>query len=273
MLTRLGPNAPLVVGLALSLSTGILFYFYATPGYLGLLVGLLGTAISLLIEVIFRMEREAKLRSQLEGVPWLRASVADIAGSLVTISCNARLLPFMEYAQNEVRDCAHAIAGMASGQMRALVGDDVLVRQTDAAQRVIRACGVQTMDVPRWLSDLGVKYWEANERALARNVRIERVFLYESWTAELEQIVAKQAVAGVHVWVALSARTDPLLRVDMAVWDDAFTYHFELNSEGEPIQNIYSVNEVDIGRRLHQMELLKSVAKPYVAGPSTNITG
>jgi hypothetical protein len=177
----------------------------------------------------------------------------------------------MEYARRDIKRTAHATAGMASGQMRARVGDDILVRQTDLAQRIIRACSVQSMDVPRWLSDLGSKYWEANLRALQRKVSIERVFIYEDWTADFERIVNQQAEAGVQVWVVESSLADALLRVDMAVWDDSFTYHFELNSEGNPIENIYSVNEVDIARRIDQMELLKSVARPHTSEKSGRV--
>ena len=91
------------------------------------------------------------------------------------------------------------------------------------------------MDLSRWISDLGSKYWEANLRALQRKVRIERVFIYEDWSADLKRIVDQQADAGVHVWIVESGLAEPSLRVDMAAWDDAFTYHFELNSEGDPI--------------------------------------
>ena len=108
-------------------------------------------------------------------------------------------------------------------------------------------------------------------RALERNVRIERVFIYEDWTAELKQIIDQQAEAGVHVWAVEADLADPLLRVDMAVWDDAFTYHFELNSQGNPIENIYSVNEVDIARRIDQMELLKSIGRSYDASKSAKM--
>lgn len=261
----------MVIGLGISLALGLVFFFYAQPGYLALLIGLLGTIISLLVDIIYRLERDSTLSSQLANIPWLRDAIDEIARSLNTISGETRLLPFMEYARRDIKRCAHTTAGMASGQMRARVGDEVLVRQTDLARKIIRACSVQTMDMPRWISDLGSKYWEANLRALQRKVRIERVFIYEDWTADLKRIVDQQADAGVHVWVVESKLVDPSLRVDMAVWDDAFTYHFELNSEGDPIENIYSVNEVDIARRVDQMELLKSVARPYTANRSATV--
>ena len=266
MLKRIAPNSPLVIGLGISLAVGLLFFFYSKPSYLALIVGLLGLIISLLVEIIYRLERESTLHSQLDNIPWLHDAVGEIAESLNSIARESRLMPFMEYARRDIKRTAHTTAGMASGQMRARVGDDVLVRQTDLAQKVIRTCSVQAMDVPRWLSDVvGLKI-AAKLAAPQRNVRIERVFIYENWTADLKQIVDQQAEAGVHVWVVEAKLADPMLRVDMAVWDDAFTYHFELNSQGNPIENIYSVNEVDIIRRIDQMGLLKSVAQPYDAG-------
>jgi hypothetical protein len=267
MLKRIGTNGPLVIGLALSVVAGLLFYFYTKPAYLSLLVGLLATIIALLVDIVYRIERESALRSQLDSIPWLRSYVEEIARSLDAISTQRRLIPFIDYARRDIGHCAHTVAGMAGGQMRASVGDDVLVRQTDLAQRIIRACSVQRLDMPRWLSGVGTRYWESNLRALDRKVRIERVFIYEDWTADLERIVNQQANAGVHVWTVESRFADPRLRINMAAWDDSFTYHFDLNSEGDPVENIYSVNEVDIARRIDQIELLKSVGNPYIASP------
>jgi hypothetical protein len=98
---------------------------------------------------------------------------------------------------------------------------------------------------------------------MKRGVAIERVFVYHEWTNALKALVEDQVAHGVKAYVVSRSIVPAELVVDMAVWDHAFTYQFELNSDGEPINNLYSVNDVDIARRVDQVEVLKSLGREF----------
>ncbi|MDQ3913823.1 MAG: hypothetical protein M3323_00610 [Actinomycetota bacterium] len=240
---------------------GVISYFVVKPKWLSYGLGLAGTIISLQIDVIYRLERNSRLLDSIERVRWLRPLVERMANSLTRIAGGDRLQAFADAARSELERCVAVLEGQASGRFQAPVGENILERQTDLARQEILAVSIQSLDIPRWNNELGRKYWAANLRAIERGVRVERVFVFDEWNSEIEALTAQQATAGVNVSVVSREATPPQLRIDMAVWDRSFTYQFELNSEGEPISNEYSVNEVDIERRVQQFSILRSLGK------------
>jgi hypothetical protein len=102
--------------------------------------------------------------------------------------------------------------------------------------------------------------------ALDRGVHIERVFIYGTLTPPLENLIREQALAiqnGRRVYV-YAVQKDVLpdeLRADIAIWDESFTYQVELNSDGRPISNRYSVNDADVASRMSMYKRIRSQAQ------------
>jgi len=265
------PDRLVVAGTSISVITAVVAALVTKPGeavVLGIAIGLGGTVLSVQLSIVSKIDQSSQLDGLVAAVPWLRQIVLAIAEASVSIEQEARLEPFREAAQKELQQCSATLHGIARGQLRARVGEGILSRKTEETRNEILAVSIQDMDVPRWVSDLGRKYWRANIAALARGVKIERVFVYREWTEELARIVDEQVERGVLAYkVERSVVVPDELIIDMAVWDRAFTYQFELNSEGIPINNLYSVNEADVARRIEQFEILKSLAKELTPAP------
>jgi hypothetical protein len=258
------PDRSVIGGVGVAIILAIVAGFATHPSrsvVLGAAIGLGGTMLSLQINTLAKLDRGSQLEKALAGISWLRPLVVSIAESAAAAERDERLEPFRAAAKKEVQRCVNRLQEIARGQLRATPGEGILERRTDLAKHSISAVSIQQMDVPRWQSDLGKKYWRANVRALKRGVSIERVFVYRKLTDELRDMMSDQVNHGVRGYVVDRKIVPAELMIDMAVWDDAFTYQFELNSEGEPINNLYSVNEVDIGRRVEQFEVLRSLAR------------
>jgi hypothetical protein len=261
---RTFPDRSAIVGVGAAIILAIVTGFVSNPTrsvVLAVAIGLAGTVLSLQINVVAKLDRSSDLDRALRSVAWLRPLLLTIAESAAAIETDERLEPFRPNAKKDVQQCVTNLQGISHGQLRARVGEGILERRTDQARRSIIATSIQQMDVPRWQSDLGEKYWQANINAIKRGVVIERVFVYREWSQELQKLVCEQARQGVQTHAVDRELVPAELMIDMAVWDDAFTYQFELNSEGDPINNLYSVNEVDIARRVEQFEILRSLAK------------
>jgi hypothetical protein len=99
-----------------------------------------------------------------------------------------------------------------------------------------------------WTGDIGRRYWRANLDALARGVRIDRVFVYTTMTAELAELIATQERAGVRVGRVRAGAVDPTLRLNLAVWDGAAAWEARLNAGGEIAGNVFTVNKADLAR-------------------------
>jgi hypothetical protein len=117
-----------------------------------------------------------------------------------------------------------------------------------------------------WHSEEGRKYWQANLNALDRGVHIERVFIYDTLTPELDTLICEQAKATkngrvIDVYAVQKDLLPDELRADIAIWDESFTYQVELNSDGKPITNRYSVNDADVASRMSMYKRIRSQAQ------------
>jgi hypothetical protein len=234
------PDRTVIGGVAVAAIIAIITGFTANPSksvILGVAIGLAGAVLALQVDVLVKLERASRFEDAVSGVEWLRSAVLRLAAAIGAIETEGQLTPFRANARREVQSCLTNLQDMARGQLRARVGEGILEQRTDLAQTALLAVSIQGMDVPRWQSDLGQKYWQANLRALTRPkpLHIERVFVYRDWDALME-LVLEQATAGVITHAVDRAVVPGELMIDMAVWDNAFTYQFELNSEGEPNQ-------------------------------------
>jgi hypothetical protein len=260
----------MLTGIALSLVLSITLYFVTTTSIvLGIALCILGIALTLQLEILMRLERkvrkedkQSQLISLMEHVPWLSDEVREIAVYLNSISAIEQGDGYLlEVARKSLDECGRTLSDLTRGQIRVSNEDnEALFAQTVKAKEYILATSVPHVDLKWWSSDIGRKYWEANLAALKRGVRIERIFIHQEWTDELRDLALQQARAGIVVWSVPRDKIPQGLRIDMIVWDQSFSYEIVLNSDGEEIANLYSVNSSEISRKLHIFEIIRSCA-------------
>jgi hypothetical protein len=260
-----------VLGVAITVSIAVLVYVVTDEQLLLEVVAvLIGIVIALQIEMLARIERRSsredrysRVMAAAESVPWLAPALEEIAEATSRVASQPELRPLLDVAEKELEHSKENLAALRHGKFRADAADTtILFEETDRAERRMMATFLQRFDLEWWSSELGRHYWEVNRRAADRGVEIQRVFIYDEWTPELERIVRAQSQAGVDVMVVERDLLPRDCRIGMVIWDDRLVYQGELNSDGETINVLYSVSKADVDTRLDQFARITRYAKP-----------
>ncbi len=260
-----------VLGVAITVAVAVLVYVVTDEHFLLEIVAvLIGIVIALQIEMLARIERRAsredrysRVMAAAESVPWLAPALEEIAEATSRVASHQELRPLLDVAEKEVERSKENLATLRHGKYRADAADTtILFEETDRAERRMLATFLQRFDLEWWSSELGRDYWAVNRRAFERGVEIQRIFIYDDWTPELERIVQAQSQAGIDVMVVEREALPRDCRLAMVIWDDRLVYQGELNSDGETINVLYSVSKADVDTRLDQFARIKRHAKP-----------
>lgn len=259
------------LGALITVVVAVLVYFVTDDHFLLAIVAvMLGIVIALQIEGLARFERRStredrhsRIMAAAESLPWLSAVLEEIAEAARSIASHPELQPLIDIAEKELKLAKEHLANLRHGQFRADAADStILFDETDRAERKMLATFLQRFDLQWWSSELGRHYWAVNRQASERGVEIQRIFIYDEWTPELEQVVREQSDAGIDVMAVPGDLVPRDCRVAMVIWDDRLVYQGELNSDGETINVIYSVSKADVDSRLSQFNRIRRFARP-----------
>ncbi|MET8264532.1 hypothetical protein ACWD8I_20485 [Micromonospora arida] len=255
-----------LVGITLSVTLSVMLDLSnAASGVESLLAGLMGITISLLVDSLARAERRFHLRTLLDGPPWLVRTTTELAGAMREAAEQHEGTRVAAEAQRRYEQFRLEAEQLAEGRIiRRGDEDEDLV---GATRSCVRRLDALTNVMPRvsgelswWRSDIGRRYWEANQDALDRGVRITRVFVYAKLTDELSTLVEKQRKAGVRVGLLLFGVVSPHLHVNLAVWDGSSCWEARMTAHGEIGENQFSVNRTDVGRLTRVFDLCANAA-------------
>ena len=219
-----------MVGTLLSILAGLVSFISGDSDVvLGVVVGLSVQAIALLVQIILRLEgnvarlgRSGALLAKIESVPWLP--------DRVDIFCTKR-----RDDRGEVPEHAGAGCGLKLELMK-------------QSPSILRTTSLQPQDLVWHRSDVGRRYWAMQLDALARGWEIQRIFIYDTWTADLDSLAGKHKSAGVRVKRILTGELPSGLVVDVTTWGNTHVYEQRVRVEGTTTLDRFSVNEVDIRR-------------------------
>lgn len=220
----------------------------AASGVESLTVGLLVTLLSLVLDASARAERRFHLKQVLRAPDWLADSVTSVSTAVQRISERYPGSVIEEEARRRLRRLSEELDELGRGRVER-PGDDGehLLNATRNCRVRMEAVTNVVGDPLWWRSALGEAYWQANLDALARGVRIRRVFLVDRTDAALEELVERQRRAGVEV-VVRHREQDPGLRLNSVVWDGRYAWEARMNARGEIVAQLFTVNEQDTGR-------------------------
>ncbi|HEV7762550.1 MAG TPA: hypothetical protein VGO78_26255 [Acidimicrobiales bacterium] len=204
----------LVIGTLLSVvSAFLLLLFDVTDFGLSFVIGLTGTTLAAVVDLIERSEYADVFRAP----PWLRHEVARLGQSAQRVLAHG--VPALDdELQAVVTRAAGDVELLANGRMERTASDTrhMLVLTAGAARRIAAITVVSQRDganrVGWWATDFGKRYWQANLEALARGVAIDRAFVYESLDDGLEALADEQRQAGVNVFLMDAAGLAPQYR-------------------------------------------------------------
>ncbi|MFK3985684.1 hypothetical protein ACI2K4_35645 [Micromonospora sp. NPDC050397] len=254
-LARLVPHTDPVavtgIGLSIALSVA-LDLTGAASGVESLLAGLLGTTVSLLVDSMARAERRFELRTLVAGTPWMNEALGPIVagtreaiehypGTPVAAEARSRFDRFRIETEH-LRTGRIVRSGDDYRDLAGAVRD--CVTRLDAMANVAPRTG----EASWWSTDFGRYYWTLNLDALARGVRISRIFGYHTYSDELRELVETQRRAGVRVGLLPYGTVDRSLDLNLAVWDGTSAWQGRTGPHGEISENVFSVNPDDLDR-------------------------
>ncbi|MFG3302633.1 hypothetical protein [Micromonospora chersina] len=243
-----------LVGISLSILLSVtLDLTNAATGVESLLAGLMGITISLVLDSLARAERRFHLRTLLDGPPWLVRATPQVASALREAAERHAGTRVAAEAQRRFEEFRRQAEQLAAGRIiRPGDDDEDLVGATrDCAREMFGLTNVMPRvsgELSWWRGDVGRRYWEANVAALARGVRITRVFVYATLSPELSELVEAQRRAGVRVGLLPIGAVSPNLHVNLAVWDGSSCWEGRMTAHGEISENEFSVHPADVER-------------------------
>ncbi|MET8833341.1 hypothetical protein ABZV78_05420 [Micromonospora sp. NPDC004540] len=255
-----------LVGITLSILLSVtLDLTNAATGVESLLAGLMGITISLVLDSLARAERRFHLRTLLDGPPWLVRATPQLAGALREAAERHAGTRVAAEAQRRFEEFRREAEQLAAGRIirRGDDDEDLLGATRDCTRELVGLTNVMPRvsgELSWWRGDVGRRYWEANLAALARGVRITRIFTYATLTPELSELVETQRRAGVRVGLLPLGRVSPHLQVNLAVWDGSSCWEAKMTAHGEISENEFSVHPADVERLTRIFRLCADIA-------------
>ncbi|MFC0032492.1 hypothetical protein ACFFMM_23505 [Micromonospora chaiyaphumensis] len=264
LVTHADPVA--LVGITLSILLSVaLDLTNAATGVESLLAGLMGITISLVLDSLARAERRFQLRTLLDGPPWLVGATPQLAGALREAAERHAGTRVAAEAQRRFEEFRREAEQLAAGRI-IRPGDDAedLIGATrDCARELVGLTNVMPRvsgELSWWRGDVGRRYWEANLAALARGVRITRIFTYATLTPELSELIETQRRAGVRVGLLPLGGVSPHLHVNLVVWDGSSCWEGRMTAHGEISEHEFSVHPADVERLTRVFRLCADIA-------------
>lgn len=269
-----------LVTVLLTLAITVVVFFTAGQNLGGLgdlvtaCIGLLGLAISLQIETLFRIAERARTRERygrlLEGVedhPDLLSLATDTLEAGTVTLRRAHIPQFKREVFNVLAHAHARLQELAQGRLRADGGDNTLVLERLAHTERLLQGTTDERDMAWWRSDAGVQFLNLNEKLLEDpDVTIERIWIVNSAPSgeTLDQLDAHRE-AGIKVFVVRSDRgdIDRRLLVNLTIMDGEFLHQDLPNKEGQTVEYLYSENASDLERARNIFAQLKSRATEY----------
>jgi hypothetical protein len=265
-----------LIGTALSIVGSVLLDLTnAATGVESFLACLMGITISLVLDSTVRAERRFQIRGMIEATPWLSEVLAPLAASTARIQQRYAGSPIVAEARARYDRLSEQLDELGHGRILRSRGDyEYLLASTHTCVHTLLAVTNVLAERPDrglgwWTGDIGRQYWQANREALGRGVRISRIFVYTTMTAELDELAAAQEAAGVHIGLVQARTLDPALWHNLAIWDGTSAWEARLNAGGEIVGNIFTVNDADLARLKQTFHTCQRAARPRNPPPAT----
>lgn len=231
---------------------------------LSIIVGIQAQILTFALDFVIRLEdkrvalgRSGQLIARIEETPWLPAVVERY--------CEYIEMAETRFADTIVPNAVREQLSACEAKLHDLARGHLYVDSNDAGVKLellqrpagrLRTTSVQENDLPWHLSEVGRGYWRAQKDALSRGWSIERIFIYDEWTEEIEALGREQQLAGVRVKRVPRDGLPAALRADFTVWDRSHLFRQRVDETEIGYVDRFSVdpNEIDhyesIWRRL-----------------------
>lgn len=230
----LGVMATVVLTVIVAVVTG-------TRASLSIVIALLGLAVTLILDLISRVERRQETTSMAfriaeaidkmpDAAPDLEKAVL-LASEIVEGSGGQRFRDALTQAASEFRD---ELEALSQGDLRVHIGSGrILSDETDLTRATIRATSVVTVDEAWWGSEAGREYAQASAAAMSRGVSITRIYIFDGEpSSRMQTLMEEQRAIGTHVHAIELAEVPIKLRINVVIFDERAVY--AISETGDP---------------------------------------
>lgn len=267
--------ATLLIGVVLSAAMAVFFYYRTDLNTaFATFAGLLGTAITLQVEVIGHRHRADSMRTKqqrlidsLGRTRWASDLLEKMMSSIEEIN-QQRNKVLDELTRRSMEECSENLDNLASGRFENRYDDFwLLFTLTENAERSIRTTSFGRLDLEWWDSAGGQAYWRLQCRAIERGITVRRIFIFDDWTRAHEKLVETQSSRGVLTMRVKVADLPSELRIDVILWDEKCVYQTRSNdvasTSGSAAMNTYDFSPRTISLINKRYELIESCAEVW----------
>lgn len=265
-------NTTLVVGVVVSAALVIIPTVIRTEFVtLGLMIGLHGVSITLMIEVITRLERREHLTHRafrlIEALDRAPAMIDDIEQGVTTAAAVSRSgLPlYREAVEQAAAEFRLKVDQLHRGEYRVQTGSAaLLISQTKSTKSSMKATSIVTINENWWHSQAGTEYWEENLRALKRGVQITRIYILDGQCSRrMTELMSVQAEAGIRVYAIDRDLIPAELYIDVVIFDERGVYEIEPSTDDRQTRRTFKISPVDVRAISLRFEQILQVIMQY----------
>ncbi len=270
----------LIVGVCISVVAGFVVGIWASAAAgLGIAVGLLGSILSLQLETVLALQRQARRQDEAGRL----LSAVDGSDDVLSLfreaaegSAAARALPAGERldlnrrVREELIPLVRSLKELGRGRVHASPDrTDMLLSQMQQTSRSLRAVSLDASGgVDWWHSTAGKSYWEANHSLITEHhVVTERIIICDEYTEAVRTVAEQQARVGATIWIALKDGVPPELQTRLAIFDDSIVHAVVYGSTGTAIEFIYSADAADVVQALDRFDRLRTCSQRVAIEP------
>jgi hypothetical protein len=254
---RIWTDPIFLVGLIVSIAIALAMVLLGKDDILSFLVGLAGLTITLLLDLIDRLQKTedrflvAAELSHLLMDDELRQSLQDIAGNYCKMEAFS-FRPYRDIAKASIAECQTKMRDLAAGSVSVTPGKfgEYGVIGTKDASKSIK--GVFAGSMSFWTTDFGKRYLGLDKAARTRGVKITRIFALSAEDQKTHAtILEEQRSAGIEVVVIRPGVVDK----EYSLFDDRILVENDV-VDGRYTREQVTLDPVRVGKRVMEFDFL-----------------
>lgn len=243
----------IIIGTLISVFIATVLYITEIDPIASFSFGLLGIAVSLLIDLTARVTsleirtlKTLNLSQKLLKDRWFFNRLVNLIAAWEKLNNENYPSLFTELAHLHFQNIHDELIEIASGSMTADATDfRMLTILVSEAQKTLKGTSIVTADF--WEQNpVGQNYWRLNVEALGRGVKITRIFIIKEITPKFKALMKKMLDKGVRIYYILENEVPPELCVDFVVSDENLVVKSELTPELIPRRHCISSKREDV---------------------------
>ena len=185
--------------------------------------------VLLLVEVRRRSDRTESIVGivdHLAGSAPGTAAFKEIGQNLTTVLEGYGHQPEIAIAwQTAMPKCADGLEQLAQGHLVTRTSDQTYKLAFLERGLPLRATSLLRLNMHFWTTSDGEEYWNEQLRALRDGQRIERIFIYDQLTDEVETLMRRHADAGVDTFKVSESSLASEDRADITLWGSEAVFY------------------------------------------------